>query len=695
MPEFANVTVERCLTKIGRQSNEVEQTVKRIEKYANSLLIAEEKPTITEFVENVFGPLEEANDRLRTTWSLAKMLYLSNKSMMPAKTYMVIHQRANRAQTSQFHSLFMYKAISEMKTVYSANKEWTKEHERLFDMFILEARLNGVTLDEVNSEKLKTTLFQLSEEKITFESKINVAIDKFSHTIKEYDAVRSYPAALLQTMSGDPSNYMVGPWKVSLKPYIYEGFMKYCPDRFLRWNVWQANTRKTSRQISQELDNSQHIETIRECRHAEATLLGYENYAQMSMETKMVGSVERAKQFINEMRSFAWAAQVNEMKCLNEFALKSGFTGTELEQYDIAYWKRKYNVSACKYDDNVIEDYFQLNYVVEQMFALSENLFAIKIVDCTEGTSRWHRNVRFYRVYNTSQNPLRTDSSSPIAEFYLNFCPLIDEPLGNTFGMPTGWTINIRPKCARTNQTPLLSILYNFSDDDSKPLSLVKVQTLFRKFGSALQELLTEVHFSELSGRRNIEWDASNLCSDVFENLLYRSDVLKSISKHKITGQALSDELIESIQRQRLTLAGYHLCEKLFVSALDLELYTTQKFWLDIFRELWPQYYVHKIDKRDARVCSMLDIFSRYFAAGYYGFVWSEMMAADIALAFDEGPKTKSAEENLAIVGQRFRKTFLASGGSRHQMELFRQFRGRDPSTQALVKKLRLEQIKC
>lgn len=692
LPEFKRITADICLSRIGRQSSDVEQAIGEVEKYLDMLKTLETKPPLQEFLDNVIHPLEEVDGELVATWSLANTLYHSNTELMPIKGYISMHQRARRAVLAKFNSRKIYEGIKEMRAVYTERNDLTTEQERLFDHFILLGRLNGGELNDDLLEDLQYQVSKLNNEKVTYESKIQVANDQFKHIIRDYSEVRSFPPKLLQAMSVDPKNHLNGPWQVTLRPHIYNEFLEHCPDRTARWNIWQAEARKASAGGPiRELDNSVHIEVIRDQRHRQAKVLGYNNYAEMSMETKMIGSLERAQEFLNELNIDALPAQRNDLRKLTDFAAKSGFSSKLLAEHDIPYWKRKYNISMCGYDENLIQEYFPLNKVLDGMFELAEKLFAIRIDERTsENVSRWHANVKLYDIFDATNN------DQPLASFYLDACAPDSErshPQSNT---SNGWSVTIRDKCTKFNATPLLSLIYNFTAPIyGKPctLSLNDVRILFEKFGYSLQSLLTETNYRELAGHSGVEWDAVDISSHVFTNLLYRSDVLKSISEHISTKEPLSDQLIQSIQQQRLTMAGYHLSEKLYISALDLELHARTDFWRDIVRRLWPKYLIMPLDKYDSRLCAMKDIVSGSLASGYFSHLWSQMIAADVTAAFDEFEQrgTPAHDDHIREIGQRFRGTFLASGGALHPSKVFRNFRGRDPCTKAFVNYLQLQ----
>lgn len=684
LPEFKNITVENCMAKIGRQSTECERVVKEVESYIGELSA---RPPLSEFLARVIHPIEQVESELQATWALAKTLYFSNIEAMPMKSYVVMHQRAHRAEMAKFNSQQIFDAVKELRDHYAEQNELSTEQERLFDKFLLEGTLNGIALHADKKEELAYNRIQLSQEKITFESKVNVANDQFSHTITDYGEVRTFPDHVLRAMAVDRNNHLNGPWKVTLRPSIYQSYLEHCPDSTQRWNIWQANTRKASRATIAELDNSVHLEKIRDWRMRQAKLLGYSTYAEMLLGTKMIDSVKRVKQFLQELLDHALPAQKNELKTLNDFASHNGFGGRTLEEHDVPYWRRRYDAEVNKYDESQVQDYFSLPKVIDGMFALSEKLFNIRIVERRGDVSRWHQSVRLFDVYNASGAELQTDASRLISSFFLDAYEPSTDRLHPQSNEPSGWCTTIRSKVASTNAKPLVSLIYNFTsimNGQSDTLTLSEVQILFEKFGRALNELLTETNYRELSGTKGMEWDVVDVNANLFRNLLYRSDVLRSISEHATTKEPLTDELIKSIQQQRNSIAGYLLSDQLYISAVDLELHTGEEFWRDVVRRLWPKYHVISLDKRDSRICSMLDIVTRPYAGAHYSHLWAEIIAADVNKAIGE----KNTAEHLEGVGQRYRDLFLAPGSSVRALDVFRNFRGRDPSPLALVDQL-------
>lgn len=254
-----------------------------------------------------------------------------------------------------------------------------------------------------------------------------------------------------------------------------------------------------------------------------------------------------------------------------------------------------------------------------------------------------------------------------------------------------GLVVGIRNRDRVSGNVPLASLIFNFAAPlYGKPslLSFDDVQTLFMKFGRSLQHLMTRVTYNDLAGLSNIEWDAVEVGEHLMAHLLYHDDNIRRISGHFTSNEPISDELVAAIRARRHNLAGFRLSRELYVAALDVELHAKQDFWLDTVRRLWPQFHVMALDKKDAHPCSMVDIFSGSWGGAYFGHVWSRMVAADVYSAFYEA---KGVTDEEQLVGARYRDTFLALGGAHHASEVFRRFRGRDPSSRALIKSLGLE----
>lgn len=662
LPAFTDITIEMCLGAIGQQAAAVEKSVKALEldiKNGKKLQGAD-----------IYSELDTVTAPLETTWGVAKALYLGNSTLIPTKSYMNIHERARNARAAKFCNKTVYTALMQQED------QKGEAEERLRQKFLLEGKLNGLALSKDGQDGLKELLTQLGRERGNFKNKVNMAVHAFAHVVNDFQLVRDFPDTLLEAMARDPKQSLEGPWKITLQQPIVEGFLKYCPDRLQRWNVWRANALKASQQQDKALENSTHLEKIRALRKRQANLLGYTNYADMSMQTKMIGSVDNLKQIFAQLLKFAGPAQSVEIDEIQKFASANG-AEHKLEAYDVSYWARKKLIAEHQLLEDKLREYFPLGRVFSGLFALSEKLFNIRIVEQPK-TEVWHPAVKFFNVYDGDAS----NSSTPVGGFYVDCYSK-----QHKFGRNSGWMVGIRNSNKTAGLTPLCALIFNFTDptpDKPTLLGYDDLQMVFKTFGTALQHLLTQAGYSDLAGLSNIEWDASQVSGYVMSNFLDDAAVLQTLSGHYANDQIIDADLAKKTRLLKTQLAGHKLCQELYLADLDVELHRSTAFWLDVVRKIWPVYQCMPLDKKDAHPCSLTDIFAGDWAAAHFSHLYSKLIAADISSGFAE----QRSDENYATVGKRYKQTFLSYGGSVPTAEVFRRFQGRDPSVEALLKSL-------
>lgn len=671
LPEFNNITIEKCVGAIGYQSADVEKSVKKIEESIKT-------ENVKDIFTDIINPLEVINCPLETTWGLAKTLYLGNSTLMPTKSYLTIHERSRRARSTKFNSLPIYTCVS--NNLNDKNHSFTEEQKRILLKYKIEGKLNGIDLDINDKNKLGEILNKLGTERSKFKGKTDMAIKQFSQIIDDPQLIKEFPPKFLQSISQNQSQTKKGPWRVTLQPQVTKTFLQYCPDRAMRWNLWQADTRKCSGQNDKNLETSTHLEEIRFLRREQAKLLGYDNYVKMSMETKMAGSVENIQNMLIKLIEHARPKQEKEIEELQKFATENLDCKYKLDVYDIDYFKRKQMEALFQYDDELIREYFPIPKVLAKLFELSEKLFDIKIVERTN-VDTWNEDVRYYDIFDVNVD----GGKEPISGIYFDLYSREDEKI--FMAENKGWMVGIRNKSNITLTKPLSALIFNFDAPIyGKPslLSLREVHMLFHKFGHALQHLLAKSDYNDLAGLSNVEWDAVEISGHLMSNLLHNSKTLQDISSHYANEDKLSDNLLNSISRYRKHMTGYELSQQLYLSALDLELHIRKDFWLDIVKDLWPQFYCFDLDKKYSHPCSWTQVFSGEWGAAYYSHLWSKLVAADVYSAFALHDSNANETEFLNT-GKRFRNTFLTYGGTCHPSEVFRRFRGRDPSPKALL----------
>ncbi|KAG5880867.1 hypothetical protein JTB14_017793 [Gonioctena quinquepunctata] len=458
LPEFKNVMIENCMSAIAKQTLEFEAGVKKIEEDVSTGLCQD-------IFKEVFQPLEHLSTPLDMTWGLSKTLYFGNSTLMPTSSYMAIHERARKARASKYSNRGIYEAV---KIAQESGSKRNSEESRILHKFAVEGKLNGLELDPKNLTLLTEYTNTLVKEKNAFRHKTEVSNKQFSHTITDEMVTRDFPPELLKATAIDPNFHMNGPWKLTLQPHVYMPALEYCSDRQIRWNMWQALVGRGSNYTIKELATSLHLEEIRFVKRDIAKVLGYETYADLSMETKMAGNVSEVNNMISSLLDRAKPAQDEEIKQLHTFAIDRGFQFEKLELWDLPYWRRKQQKSLFGHTENDFKAYFPLERVLDGLFQLCEKLFSITIRQ-RSNVSTWHKDVKFFDIFEDH-------TSAPVAGFYLDPYARSQQKMKVE---NSGWMVGIQSKSTITDNKPLAALIFNFDppvDSKTPCLSLKEVR---------------------------------------------------------------------------------------------------------------------------------------------------------------------------------------------------------------------------
>ncbi|KAH0553580.1 probable cytosolic oligopeptidase A [Cotesia glomerata] len=675
-PEFNTFSVERAMAAVGKETTTYEQEVQKLEQQITM-------KNKVDIVNDLINPLELLHVRLHTTWNITKALYFGNQSLMPTQYYESIHTNMAKANSVPHMSVPLYKAWK--KALENPDSNLTPAQQKIIEKHALEGRLNGLDLERKKRDRFTYSNIKINQKRTDFAQLIKFATKMFRTTIDNPHIFKEFPEEFLKFTAVNPNEYEKGPWKITLEPHIVDTFMQYCPDRDQRWNVWQALVSRGAQRGENTLRTSSTLEDIRDHKMEQAKLLGYKSFSHMSMETKMAGSLENIYRVMDNLLEIARPAQEKEFSELTKFAKDRGFTG-ELMAWDIDYWSRKYAKSVYNFNEEATRDYFPLPQVLKGLFKLIENLFDVQIVEAPVKPDVWHADVRFFEVYD-----LAAQSPQPVAHFYLD---PYERGRKMVSAKTASWAVPIQPRSLVAEKKPLVALIFNFKPpvgDNPSLLTFQDVTYLFKQVGHALQHLLTKVDYSMVGGTNYVQWDAVEVNSNVFGNWLYEPEVLNSICRHHKTGESMPADQLESIHQMRRHMAGYKLCKELYFGRLDLVLHETPDFWVPIVAKLYKQHFVFPLDKMDSHLTSWSAIFSENMGAAYYSYLWAEMLAADVYSAFQEIPQGDNGKDLRKQTGARFRETYLSLGGSVHASQVFRQFRGRDPNYEALLRNVGLK----
>jgi oligopeptidase A len=464
-------------------------------------------------------------------------------------------------------------------------------------------------------------------------------------------------------------------WVFTLEFPSYYPVMTYADNRVLREELYSAYVTRASDRGPQagQWDNSEVMEQILALRHEAAVLLGFASYAERSLATKMAESPDQVMVFLNDLAAHSRPAAEQELEEVRDFARERHAMDT-LEAWDIPYYSEKLRQQKYAISQEELKPYFPEPRVVSGLFAIVERLYEIRVEEVT-GVDTWHPDVRFYRLHDAA-GKLR-------GEFYLDLYARPHKRGG-------AWMDEciIRRLAATGLQTPVAYLTCNFSPpigDDPALFTHDEVLTLFHEFGHGLQHMLTLVDYAGVSGINGVAWDAVELPSQFMENWCWEREALDLIAAHYRSGEPLPQKLYRRMRAARNFQSAMQMLRQLEFAIFDFRLHREYDPARgarvhEILEEVRAQVAVVHPPAFNRFENGFTHIFGGGYAAGYYSYKWAEVLSADAFAAFEE---TGIFNQET---GKRFLTSVLEQGGSREPMELFVEFRGREPTIDALLR---------
>ena len=467
-------------------------------------------------------------------------------------------------------------------------------------------------------------------------------------------------------------------YKLTLHFPSYFPVMQYGENRALRERLYTAYATRASELGPPEHDNSAAMRELLALRQEEARLLGYRNYAEVSMVPKMADSPQQVMDFLRDLSRRAKPYAEKDLAELREFAgAELGLT--DLQSWDLAFASEKLKEARYAFSDQEVKPYFTETKVLSGLFRIIETLFEVSISPDTAEV--WHPTVRFFRI-ERNERSAEGGAGTLVGQFYL-------DPYARTGKRPGAWMDDVRGRWARPEggtQTPVAHLVCNFTPPaDGKPALLThdEVTTLFHEFGHGLQHMLTQVNDVGVAGISGVEWDAVELPSQFMENFCWEWEVLKHLTAHVDTGEALPRALYDKMLAAKNFQSGLQTLRQVEFSLFDMRLHAepgSEEHIQQVVDEVRHEVAVFAPPAFNRFQHSFSHIFAGGYAAGYYSYKWAEVLSADAWSAFEEtgtlNPET----------GRRYREAILESGGSRPAMESFKAFRGREPRIDALLR---------
>ncbi|WOB67015.1 M3 family metallopeptidase [Microcystis aeruginosa] len=628
--------------------------------------------------EKLVEPLTRIEERLSWSWGIIGHLMGVKNSPELRQAYETV-----QPQVVEFIS-----RLSQSKPIYEAflslrqGESWgqlDEAQQRIVEASLRDAQLAGVGLVGEKKDRFNAIQLELAEITTKFSNNILDATKAFQLKLTTPEDIAGLPPSLLslaaQTARGQGetnASTETSPWVITLDFPSYFPFMKYSDNRELREKLYKAYV---SRADLGELDNNPLIDRILQLRQEQAHLLGYSTYAEVSLARKMANSVDEIEKLLDNLRQVSYEAAKQDLEALKTFA------GTDdLKHWDIAYWSEKQRQAKFNFSAEELRPYFPLPRVLEGIFSLAKRIFGVEIIAADGKAPIWHPDVRYFQIND--------EKGEKIAYFYLDAYSRPAEKRGGAWmdvcigRAKTGTEVRLPVAYLICNQTPPV-------DGNPSLMTFEEVTTLFHEFGHGLQHMLTTVDYSGAAGINNVEWDAVELPSQFMENWCYDRPTLMSMAKHYETGETLPEHYYQKLLLAKNYMSGSAMLRQLHLSLVDLELHhryqpnggETPK---QVRQRLAATTTIIPPLPEDAFLCSFGHIFAGGYAAGYYSYKWAEVLSADAFAAFEEVGLDN--EEAVKAIGRRFRDTVLAMGGSSHPMNVFKAFRGREPSTEPLLR---------
>ena len=637
--------------------------------------------------EGLVEPLERLGDRLRVSWGIVGHLMGVKNSEELRAAYEEMQPAIVQFSMRLGQSRAVFQALQGLRNG-AAWQDCDATQRRIVEVLLRDAELSGVGLEGEKRERFNAIQQESAELGTRFSNNVLDATKAFALTLEEPQDVEGLPASLRQVAaqaareagSADASAEG-GPWRITLDYPSLMPFMSHSRRRDYREQLYRASI---SRASSGDLDNTPLIARILQLRQEMAALLGYGSFAELSLASKMAPDVAAIEGLLEELRQASLAAGKQDLEDQRQCAAAAGAPeAADLRHWDLPFWAERRREQAYDFSEEALRPYFPLPRVLDGLFALAQRLFGVHI-EAADGVPVWHDDVRFFRI--------RDEQGREIAAFYLDPYSRpaekrggawMDEFVGRSRLLaPAGQSVRLPVAYLVCNQTPPVG-------GQPSLMSFTELTTLFHEFGHGLHHMLTTVDYGLAAGINNVDWDAVELPSQFMENWCYHRETLLGMSGHVETGEPLPDDLYDKLCAARHYRAGSLMLRQLSFGLIDLALHHGHdphgsESAFDLQRRLAPRTSVMPPLPEDRFLCSFGHIFAGGYAAGYYSYKWAEVLSADAFAAFEEAGVDDP--QAVASVGRRYRETILALGGSRPPMDVFRAFRGREPTTAALLR---------
>jgi oligopeptidase A len=617
--------------------------------------------------DSLVSPIEEMEHELARVWSPVSHLQSVLESQAWRDAYnaalpLLTEHGTELSQNSRLQRAYSDVADQLPGTAGTARKSVVEHALRDF-------RLAGVDLPEAEKKRFKEIMQQLAATQASFGHNVQDSQDAWSLAITDEPELAGLSPQTIARAAGEARKRDHQGWLLTLDYPTYDAVMRHADNRGLRENFYRAWVTRASDQCDNpKWDNSDNIETILALRYEAAELVGFNNYAEYSLATKMAASTDEVISFLRDLAAKSRDGAERELAELSEFA------GFSLAPWDAPYYLEKLKQEKYSISNEVLRQYFPVETVLTGLFEFAERLYGISL-EPQEQVTTWHEDVRYYSVQD--------QDSALIGGFYVD--------LFARNGKRNGAWIDeciVRKNLNDHATLPVGYLVCNFPPPDSSHPSLLShedVVTLFHEFGHMLHHLLTRIDYPSIAGINGVPWDAVELPSQFMENFAWNYDVLSRCSAHVETGDSIPQDLFDRLDDSRHAGAAMAMLRQIEFALFDFRLhteYTPDKtdYALQVLSEVRDEVALIENPAYNRLPHGFSHIFAGGYAAGYYSYKWAEVLAADAFGAFEE------AGVFDADTARRFRSEILEVGGSCDIMEAYIAFRGRKPEVDALLR---------
>ncbi|OGA91288.1 MAG: oligopeptidase A [Betaproteobacteria bacterium RIFCSPLOWO2_12_FULL_66_14] len=627
-------------------------------------------PTWEAFV----APLEDANERLGRAWGQVAHLHAVMDAPPLREAY-----NASLPKVSQYWTeLGQNQALFEKYKELAGSRSFaflSQARKKIVENALRDFRLGGAELPPEKKQIYAAIQEELAKLSAKFSENVLDATNAFSIVVDE-KRISGIPQDVLQSASEAAEKDGKRGWKFTLHAPSYLPVMQYADDRTLRETLYRENATRAAEFGKPQWDNTSLIARIVSLRREIARLLGYANFAEVSLEPKMAETPAQVLAFLEDLARHARPFAERDASELKQFA--SAELGIEtLEAWDVPYASEKLRAKRYAFSDQEVKQYFPEDVVLQGLFRVAETLYQVEIVPSKAPV--WHEEVRFFDIRDAAG----TSFSTLVGQFYMDL--YARETKRGGAWMDDAIT---RRRKGSAIQTPVAYLNCNFSRPvGGKPALFThdEAHTLFHEFGHGLHHLLTRVDDLGVSGINGVEWDAVELPSQFMENFAWEWDVLRHMTRHVDTGAPLPRALFDKMLAAKNFHSGLAMLRQIEFAVFDMQLHSdfdpaSGRSARELLEEVRERIAVLRPPAYNRFANSFSHIFAGGYAAGYYSYKWAEVLSADAYGFFEENGILDPR------AGARFRDEILAVGGSRPAAESFRAFRGREPRVEALLR---------